>query len=282
MCGTHHGLNIARPKWLARIFAQNGLSMLLGALIAVAVISMAISINPAREGQGFYQFLPHNVMVAIFAPAFVLPLIWAFLSLKSYWRDVGGSSIKWKHIVHATQSAATLKNLKGGHGLGCNFEKEDRFSSARRHAHHAVFYGFLLCFASTSVATIMHYVLSWPAPYPLLSLPKILGIAGGVLLSVGAPSLLWLKLKSDRSLGSSQTWNGDLAFVMITGLTGFTGLMLYGATGTNWVPFLLALHLGIVLLFFLTLPFSKMMHGFFRILSLIKDAQDKDKSTQNT
>ncbi|MCK7514040.1 MAG: hypothetical protein MZV70_65185 [Desulfobacterales bacterium] len=31
--------------------------------------------------------------------------------------------------------------------------------------HHFTFYGFLLCFASTTVAAIYDYVFGWPAPY---------------------------------------------------------------------------------------------------------------------
>jgi hypothetical protein len=33
----------------------------------------------------------------------------------------------------------------------------------------------MLCFAATSVATLYHYLLGWPAPYDLPSLPKLLG-----------------------------------------------------------------------------------------------------------
>ena len=48
---------------------------------------------------------------------------------------------------------------------------ERRRSSAspwRRWFHHCTFYGFALCFASTSVAAIYHAVFGWRAPYALL------------------------------------------------------------------------------------------------------------------
>ena len=56
---------------------------------------------------------------------------------------------------------------------------DDAFTQARRRFHHFTFYGFLLCLASTTVATFQHYVLQQPAPYPVLSVPVLLGIAGG-------------------------------------------------------------------------------------------------------
>jgi citrate/tricarballylate utilization protein len=39
------------------------------------------------------------------------------------------------------------------------------------------------------------------------------------------------------------------------------------------VPGLLAVHLGVVLAFFLLAPYSKMVHGFYRLAALVRDAQ---------
>ena len=43
----------------------------------------------------------------------------------------------------------------------------------------------MLCIASTSVATIYHYAFGYIAPYKLPSLPKLLGVIGGVSLIIG-------------------------------------------------------------------------------------------------
>jgi citrate/tricarballylate utilization protein len=53
----------------------------------------------------------------------------------------------------------------GGHGEGCNNE-DDAFTLLRRRFHHFTFYGFMLCFAATTVATLYHYLLDLHAPYP--------------------------------------------------------------------------------------------------------------------
>ena len=90
--------------------------------------------------------------------------------------------------------ALSLRYLGGGHGEGCN-NADDAFTLSRRWLHHFTFYGFLLCFAATSVATLYHYLLDWPAPYPLSSLPVLLGTAGGIGLLVGPAGLFWLNLK---------------------------------------------------------------------------------------
>jgi citrate/tricarballylate utilization protein len=59
------------------------------------------------------------------------------------------------------------------------------------------------------------------------------------------------------------------------GLVASTGLALYLATGTGLVGALLALHLACVMTLFLLMPFSKMVHGFFRLTALIAEANTK-------
>jgi citrate/tricarballylate utilization protein len=86
--------------------------------------------------------------------------------------------------AEAAHDVLRLKYLGGGHGEGCNNE-DDRFTLWRRRFHHFTFYGFMLCFASTSVATLYHYFFGLQAPYALTSLPVLLGTAGGIGLVIG-------------------------------------------------------------------------------------------------
>ncbi|PRY86111.1 tricarballylate utilization 4Fe-4S protein TcuB [Donghicola tyrosinivorans] len=264
---------LAFPQAAGRAFQKNGMLIAVATVIGFALLFAALRALPAAGGEGFYAALPHNAMVAIFLPAFLFPLVSIGISLRRYWRQVGGRPVKLSHLVQAFGQAARMKNLKGGHGDGCNFEDQDRFSHARRHAHQAVMYGFLLCFAATSVATVMHYALGMPAPYGLLSLPKILGNSGGLLLVAGCGAMIRLKLRSDRSFGAPSAFGAELAFVGLLGFVGLSGLALYALGQTALMPALLALHLGAVLAFFLLAPFTKMAHGFYRLAALVADAQ---------
>ncbi|SEK58679.1 citrate/tricarballylate utilization protein [Roseovarius nanhaiticus] len=263
----------AWPAAPARLFQRSGVAMALALVLGIACLFwIATTLTPAN-GEGFYAVLSHSTMVAIFLPAFVLPLAAITIGLRKYWREVGGTRIRWAHLMVAVRSAATMRNLSGGQGQGCNFEDEDRFSNARRHAHQAVMWGFLLCFASTSSGTVLHYGFGIEAPYQLISLPKLLGVPGGILLSLGSAMLIHLKLKADPALGANGAWGAETAFVLLLALTGVTGLLLYAATGTSWVSELLAIHLGSVLILFLSTPYSKMAHGFYRMAALVRDAQ---------
>lgn len=263
------------PAGFGDLFGRSGLAIAVGLVLCFAVIfAIAQAVRP-ESGDGFYAYMSHGLMVAIFTPAFLLPLAVVALSLRAYWKSVGGGAFRLVDLWEAVRSAGQMKNLKGGHGDGCNFEDEDRFSHARRHFHQATLYGFLLCFASTSSGTVLHYGFGLEAPYGLFSLPKLFGVPGGILLCIGTAGLAWLKTKADRSLGAPAAWGGEMAFVLLLFFVSFSGLALYAATGTAAVQTLLAIHLGSVLAFFLLTPYSKMVHGFFRMAALTRDAMLK-------
>ncbi|WP_163269446.1 tricarballylate utilization 4Fe-4S protein TcuB [Chelativorans alearense] len=259
------------PAPFSRLFHTHGVAIA-GMLVAgISALFALIAALPESAGDGFYAHLSHNAMVAVFTPGFLLPLVAVAIGLYRYWRDVGAGPITLPDIGNAFASAATLRNLDGGQGQGCNFEREDRYTDLRRWFHQAVLYGFLACFAATSVATLMHYFLDWQAPYGLFTPPKLLGVPGGIALVIGTSGLVWLKMRADPKLGASRVWGGEVAFVLLLGLVAASGLALYAATGTFAVSSLLALHLGSVLALFLLLPYTKMVHGFFRIAALLAE-----------
>lgn len=265
----------AWPQGFARRFHRSGVAIALTVILGFALLFAAARWLGPTGGDGFYAVLSHNMMVVIFAPAFLFPLLAIWISLRKYWKQIGGHPIGLKSLKTALRDAARLKNLSGGHGEGCNFEDEDRFSKLRNIGHQLTMWGFLLCFASTASGTILYYAFDMPAPYDLLSLPKVLGLAGGVMLTLGTAKLAWLKPKGDKELGDSRVWGGEMAFILLLFTVSTTGLVLYGVGGTLWMPILLAVHLGSVLAFFLLMPYSKMVHGFYRLAALIHDAQMK-------
>jgi len=263
------------PAPLARAFHARGVAIMVLMLAVITTFLFLAGRADHAPGGSFYAVFSHETLVAIFAPAFLLPLVGVAIGLRRYWRETGGRAITLADLKGAFASVAKMRNLAGGHGEGCNFEKEDRYTNARRYAHQAMMYGFLLCFAATSVATLMHYILGWSAPYPVWSLPKLLGVPGGILMVVGGAKLAWLKLKADPDLGARRVWGGEMAFVLLLVIVAATGLGLWAAGSTSWMPAMLAVHLGAVFTFFILLPWSKMVHGFFRLSALIIEEQKK-------
>ena len=262
----------AWPGGLAALFQRRGTALAAALVLACALMVLALAALPGG-GEGFYAYLGHGAMVLIFLPAFLLPLAALGIGLRRYWSETGGGAVTLGDIGAAARSAATLGNLGGGQGQGCNFEAEERFSDERRMAHHAVMWGFLLCFASTVSGTILHYAFASPAPYGFFSAPKLLGVPGGLLLTLGCAGMLVLKGKADPALGTPGRASGEWAFVWLLGGVGLSGLLLYGLRESVLTGPLLALHLGSVLTLFLLTPYSKIAHGFYRFAALLREAQ---------
>ncbi|NGM89089.1 tricarballylate utilization 4Fe-4S protein TcuB [Parapusillimonas sp. SGNA-6] len=276
----------AWPRYLGQLYDKNGLTLSLATAITLAIfllvaIFMNGSVVHAPLAGDFYAIFPHNVLVAMFGVVFVFAAVSLSIGVSRFWRGtaqgtIGGTSIS-EAIVEASSDALTLKYLDGGHGEGCN-ESSSQFTLWRRRFHHMTFYGLMLCFAATIVGTLYHYALNWPAPYPVLSLPVGLGTLGGIGLLLGPAGLLALNLKRHPSHGDARQQPMDRGFIALLFLVSLTGLLLLTFRDTQWMGALLAVHLGIVMAFFLTMPYGKFAHGFYRSAALLKNSIEKRSS----
>jgi citrate/tricarballylate utilization protein len=133
----------------------------------------------------------------------------------------------------------------------------------------------MLCFAATSVATVYHYFFGWVAPYELPSLPKLLGVAGGVSLCIGTAGLWRLRQRRHPQQGDVAQKPMDLGFIALLFLTSASGLALWLGRGTPALALLLCLHLGAVMALFVTLPYGKFAHAVYRSASLLRHAVEK-------
>ena len=132
----------------------------------------------------------------------------------------------------------------------------------------------------TSVATIYHYAFNWQAPYSFSSLPVLLGTVGGLGLLVGPGGLLWLNLRRHPMHGDAAQKPMDRGFIALLFFTSLTGLALLVWRDTTAMGWLLAVHLGVVMALFLTLPYGKFAHGIFRSAALLKWAIEKRQPTR--
>ncbi|NJM44351.1 MAG: tricarballylate utilization 4Fe-4S protein TcuB [Brachymonas sp.] len=261
--------------------------------IIAAMMKQALWHAPSLGGAGgnFYAVFPHSLMANVFGVVFGFAVLALGMGLRSFWKEQNfkpngplagikyaqsamNSGVKKEAIQEATVSALSLKYLDGGHGEGCHNEDE-RWTKLRRVLHHFTFYGFMLCLASTSVATVYHYALNWIAPYGYGSLPKLLGITGGLLLLVGPVGLFWLKTKRHALHGDDAQKPMDYGFIALLFTVSLTGLALMLWRDSSAMALLLCIHLGSVMAFFLTTPYGKMAHGFYRCAALLKFAIEK-------
>ena len=278
----------AWPPALGGLYKRNGVTLALAlagglALFLLLAIALKGTLSQELPGVSFYRVFPHNLMVAMFAPIFLFAVLALALGVRRFWIDISpGDSVKeapGAALAEAAQDALLLKYLDGGHGQGCN-EADDAFTLWRRRFHHFTFYGFLLCFASTSVATFYHYVFGWSAPYALTSLPVLLGAAGGTGLLIGPMGLLWMNLGRHPLHGDAAQKPMDRGFIALLLLASLSGLGLLVWRDSGAMTLLLALHLGVVMALFLTLPYGKFAHGIYRSAALLKWAIEKRQSSR--
>ncbi|WP_046111972.1 tricarballylate utilization 4Fe-4S protein TcuB [Aquincola tertiaricarbonis] len=269
----------AWPPALGRLYQRNGLTLALalaGGLALFMMLAAALhgGLWGGVEGGNFYAVFPHNLMVALFAPVFLFAVLALGIGVRRFWRSEVPGTASAAAVAEATHDVLRLKYLDGGHGEGCN-NADDRFTQARRRFHHLTFYGFLLCFAATSVATLYHYLLDWPAPYGYTTLPKLLGISGGVMLVVGTVGLFWLNLRRHALQQDLRQRPMDRAFIGLLLLTAASGLALMVGKGSAALALLLSVHLGAVMALFATMPYGKFAHGIYRSAALLKWAIEK-------
>ena len=271
----------AFPASFGALYKRNGLTVSVALAAGLALfLLLGTALHGGLSGDvapaNFYAIFPHNLLAAMFGIVFLFAILALGMGVTRFWRDVsaGTASASAPAVAEAARNALTLKYLDGGHGDGCN-EESDAFTLARRRFHHLTFYGFMLCFAATAVATLYHYAFGLEAPYPFLSVPVLLGTAGGIGLIAGAAGLLWLNLKRVPERGDARQRPMDRGFIALLLLTSASGLALLALRTTSAMPSLLAIHLGIVMALFATLPYGKFAHGIFRSAALLKSSIEK-------
>lgn len=281
----------AWPGFLARAFRTHsvGTSLAVSAvMIAVMLGATAIggSVAAPEAAADFYAVLPHQVMVGLFGSVFAFVLAALAIGVSRFRRDARSAGPTTPYVGRlprrvaevssrgpaviwgAVRDALTLRNLHGA-GADCTYHGEESRTPWRRWFHHCTFYGFLLCFASTSVAAVYHW-LGWSAPYGYASAPVVLGSLGGFGLLIGPAGLYGLSFARDAELTDPVQQPIDRGFILLLFLTSLTGLVLLVLRATPAMPALLIIHLGVVLALFVTMPYGKFVHGFYRTAALVQ------------
>jgi citrate/tricarballylate utilization protein len=270
----------ATPPALGALYQNQGLALVLASIagfMTVMVTALAFNegsieklFSAASTPALFYEITPHNVLVALFLPVFAWALIAMARSGQKYWRSLSHMAKEEPFLAAEAKQTfldiAQMRYLDGG-GEGCT-SANDQPTKRRRVFHQLIFLGFMLCFAATSVATFYHYALNMPAPYPLLSLPKLLGVTGGVMMVIGCVAALIQRPKRHQALTVPEHRTMDVGFVVVLLLIAASGLVSMVLRTTAAMPLLHIFHLSTVLAFFLLMPYSKFTHGVYRGLAL--------------
>ena len=276
----------AWPQGLGQVFGRNGRIVgWLGLLSVLVSVGAGLTVIPGNvlfavhQGPGaFYAIIPWHIMVMIAG----LPLVWSTLAVgiglarfaRAIRRDerMPTPSI-WQILGQTLKDSLSLRNLKGA-GHGCN-DRDDRYSHLRRRLHHALFYGILACLAATLTATAYHHILHRLAPYPILSLPVLLGTLGGVAMLAGSAGLAWLQRHADSVPAATIARSGERTVGWLLMALAGSGLALMLLRETPAMGLLLVMHLGLAATSLFLLPYGKLAHGPYRMAALWQAARER-------
>jgi citrate/tricarballylate utilization protein len=267
----------AMPRVVSNLARRHG--VLLGAatlagLVAYGAVALAAGgpgrLTTAASGPGaFYEIVPYVAMMVPFlllsAYALGVLLVGAF----AFARDTGGRWT-WSAVIGAAQDALSLRYLQGGNADACYYPTE-RTSRARLVLHMLVFYGFLSALLATIAAFIQQDIFGELPPYPLLSVPVVLGTLGGVAMIVGATGLLPLKWRSDRAPADPSTLTLDWLFLVCLDVVSISGMLLLILRDTPAMGALLVVHLATVVALYVSAPYGKFAHVVYRYAALVQN-----------
>nr|WP_290442880.1 FAD-dependent tricarballylate dehydrogenase TcuA [Rhodovulum tesquicola] len=259
--------------WLAVVYAL----CLVGLPLAALLLVPPQALFSARGGEGsFYAVIPHGVMAAGAGLAFGAVGLILTLRIWLFWRAGRGPDTHHspRTVARALSDVLTLGNLGGGKGPGCE-TREGPVGPTRRWAHHLVAYGLGLTFLATIAGAAKHHFFDQIAPYPVLSLPVVLGSVGGMAMLAGLAGLEARRLRADRRPAARRVETADRFTRASLAIVAANGLALLALRDTAAMGLLLALHLGSVLGLVLTLPFGKLSHGAYRAAALLRHAGER-------
>lgn len=282
-------INVPRTMAVVRLESYRasapaqGLAFKHPALFAAAllIVSTAFTESVRRvfggdpNGRGFYGVLGREAMIAFGMTIATIAAIGLMVGVLRYLRLTRTAKRDWIAIaswLSAIRNATTLRHLGGG-GVGCN-DTDETFAQRRRILHHLMAGGFASCFAATSVGAVYDHALGWHAPYPLLSIPCVLGTLGGIGIMAGTAGLLWLKRIEMPEPTLAPMTVLDKVLLIILFLAAASGLALRAADEETLLPLMVVLHMASIAAFFVAIPVGKFLHAPFRVLALAHDAEE--------
>jgi quinone-modifying oxidoreductase subunit QmoC len=260
----HHYQHYARPKVLAKIIQDPfflPLIILLPVLITGLIIYFFGTLRVPEGEVNYSSFFPHLPLNISFMTFFSLGVIGISVSIRNF----------WKRILEAQSGTGRVQPLMRSLMeviIELFLHKKFRQCKVQKHryySHLLVFWGFVLLLIVTFFAILSTIFFKYPLPF--LNPVKIAGNIGGLALITGC-TIMIVKRISQRHLYKSTY--PDWVFLISLFLLGITGFIVELARFESWASayLLYFLHLILVWMVILYLPYTKFVHFIYRLAAL--------------
>lgn len=279
----------SKPKGTSSVFRRPLFFSLLVGIVGTALMFIFASLiaDPSRifslqlGSDSFYVIIPYLVIIGAGLAVGAYVLYTYALELRSFFVSIDlkiSDFFNPKAFFLASADALKHTFFRGG-GAGCNYPKEQGQYSYMG-LHMMVFYGFLSAIVSTILAGIYQDYFHILPPYAIETPPVLFGIAGGALMVAGTSILLYYKAISDKEPSFKKMLSLDTAFLITLDITSITGFLVLLLRSSSAMGSMFLLHLGLVLTLFLTAPYGKFAHAFYRFASLVKNRVEELQATK--
>jgi quinone-modifying oxidoreductase subunit QmoC len=259
----------SRPRFLAKALSAPGyLPALLAvpALLLLAFFWVAAGFTFPTGTISPEAMFPNSYTYVAMGLLFLFVFIVAGDGIFRFWKNInefgtnpGPATGNWlKTLVSLV--AEILQHSKFGK---CQENQVSRLT------HLGIFYGCILLLIATALSAAFHHFLGIYSPHPLTSPIKIAGNLGAVLVLAGLITVIFRRLSSSDNPGKTAYFDWFLVwvlfFVTVTGITTEVIRLFELAAATYW---LYLIHLWLMIVFFIYLPFSKAAHMIYRTVAL--------------
>ena len=268
----------ARPRRLWRlltgprsVWSAAVLTLVFFAIVAAATGDPARIVDAQAGERSFYRVIGYFWLLVPASAVTLYTLVVVAAGLRDFWRQAGGRArelLSLRAHARALLDVLGLRFLRGG-GRGCHYPG-DRKSALRRRLHFCVFYGFLATFAATIAAACEQELLSIQPPYPLDSVPVLLGLTGGLAILAGSTGFLILGTRSREHRKPEHARRLDRPFTVALIAATSSGLLTLALRTTPAMGPMLILHLGTLGALYLTFPYGKLVHAAYRYTALVR------------
>jgi quinone-modifying oxidoreductase subunit QmoC len=238
-------------------------------------------------GQYFYDaYVPHSLIYIVNFAAVGFVCLVLFVSGSRFWKLMGG---------HQARNGSFIGSLFGtvaDIALHRKFASCERGVPKKRWGHFFVMWGFVGAAVTSGFAVVFLYAdtppFSWffalpffediGYPVPITHWNKWLGNISAALLVVGGILLFANRLaKESKLVGQTTAFDRFFLWLVLAVIStgALTEVSRYAIADPNVGLVVYIVHLGVVLSLFLTLPYSKFAHIFYRSLAMIHERMTK-------
>ncbi len=264
---------------IATFFVVLSMSFFMGGIPGFFHWDLIPSLNIEEAHILFLKLSPNVLAIdAVFVPLAVFVVVMVGIGVNRMWNGMvenAGIPAAYRLGFWALVSTYLVPAIK--EILAHSRFQECGANQWRFNGHRMLLWSFIILFFVTTTVFIAADIFGFHTPWPLYNPIKILANIGAILLLYGVISLISNRSRAameGKLTSSYQDWF-LIYLILAVGLTGILTEVLRLAQ-VSLYPLMYTLHLIVVFMLFLSIPYSKFAHLVYRTTAYVFDLYSRD------